>query len=455
MASILIVDDEALLARQIARALGSGEHEIRVAGSCAEAIDLATASPPDVALIDLRLPDGSGLEVLSRLRELDDSLRSILMTAYGSVSDAVEAMRRGAADYIQKPLDLDEVQLLVERNLAGRAKDRELAYHRRKESASRQEIIGSDRRIEEFFVQIERLAEADLSPSQRPAILISGETGTGKGMLARAFHDALSDGPFIGANCTAMPETLIEAELFGHERGSFTDAKAARSGLFEAADGGTIFLDEIGHASLEMQAKLLKVLEDKEIRRIGSTRDRNVDVHVIAATNRDLDAAVDAGEFRRDLLHRLRVLHFEVTPLRARRGDIRPLALHFCDEVAGLYRRKLALGDDAIDALEAYDWPGNVRELRNVIERAALVEQHDLVSRETLSRILDPGSSSPASAHAISLPSEGVDLAEVERDLIEQALSAAEGNQTQAAKLVGLSRDALRYRLEKFSIGND
>ncbi len=452
MASILVVDDEALLARQVARALASADHVVRVAESAAAALALLKESIPDLMLIDLRLPDASGLDLLKSAHGIDDSIQVILMTAYGSVANAVEAMQRGAADYIQKPLDLDELRLLVTRTLAQRSRDRELAYHRGLARASRAEIIGSDPKLLEIFEQIERISVVGLSPSKRPTILITGETGTGKGMFARAIHEILGGGPFIAANCTAMPESLIEAELFGHERGSFTDAKNARSGLFEAAEGGTIFLDEIGHASSEMQAKLLKVLEEKRVRRIGSSRDREVDVHVIAATNRDLDEAVEAGQFRRDLLHRLRVISFEVPPLRERPADIEPLADHFCESVARLYGREIRLSSAARLHLAGYAWPGNVRELRNVIERAVLLERGNEVSAETLERLLDPGSSSSKARDPFLLPVGGIDLAKLERSLITQALQSTGGNQTRAAKLLRLTRDTLRYRLEKFEI---
>lgn len=452
MASILVVEDEALLARQVARALTGAEHLVRIADSVTSALDLIQEAAPDLMLLDLRLPDGSGLALMSKALDVDDSIQTILMTAYGSVADAVEAMRRGAADYIQKPLDLHELQLLVERTLARRSQARELAYHRERGRASRRQIVGEDPRLLEIFEQVERLSVAGLPPSRRPAILISGETGTGKGMIARAIHEQLGGGPFIAANCTAMPESLIEAELFGHERGSFTDAKTARSGLFEAAEGGTIFLDEIGHASPEMQAKLLKVLEDKQVRRIGSTRDREVDVHVIAATNRDLDAAVETGEFRSDLLHRLRVLTFEAPPLRSRLRDIVLLAAHFCDEVARTYRRKIRLSKEAIAQLGDYAWPGNVRELRNVIERSVLLEDRDEVSGATIARLLAPSAAPANDLDPFALPEGGVDLAELERSLIAQALEATQGNQTRAAALLCLTRDTLRYRMEKFGI---
>ncbi len=365
---------------------------------------------------------------------------------------AAARVRRRESDYCREVIDPDRIPLRLKKPYRDASSEGENSLRPRRRDATRARIVGDDPAIAEIFAQIERLAAAGLTPSERPAILIAGETGTGKGMLARAIHEIVSDGPFITANCTAMPSTLIEAELFGHEKGSFTDAKFARGGLFEAADGGTIFLDEIGHASLEMQAKLLTVLEEKQVRRIGSSIDRGVEVHVIAATNRDLDEAVETGDFRRDLLHRLRVLTFEATPLRGRRGDIELLAAHFCAEISALYGRSLSLTGEAIGYLENYDWPGNVRELRNVIQRAALLETSSRIRRATLLRILTPKPSQTSFEGSFVLPPDGVDLAEVERSLIGQALRASGGNQTQAAKLVGLSRDTLRYRIEKFGI---
>jgi len=284
-------------------------------------------------------------------------------------------------------------------------------------------------------------------------VLLTGETGTGKGVIARALHELLGGGPFIEINCTAMPSELVEAELFGHERGTFTDAKTSRAGLFEAAAGGAIFLDEIGHASQELQAKLLKVIEDKRVRRLGSTRDREVDVHVIAATNRDLQSAVETGEFRSDLLHRLGVLSFEVPPLRARIDDIAALAEHFCGSIGQTYGRAVTLSADALGELFRYPWPGNVRELRNVIERALLVNPGLEIGAGVFAALLGGSREEPPpQTDSFALPEAGIDLAQLERDLIRQALERTEGNRTQAAKLLGLSRDTLRYRLEKFQL---
>jgi two-component system response regulator AtoC len=452
MPSILVIEDEAVLRRQIARALERAGHEVHVAELGADGLVAVNDVAPDLVLLDLRLPDCSGLEVLSKIHEIDAEIPVVLMTAHGSVGDAVDAMRRGAVDYLQKPLDLDELQLLVERAVSRGQRDRELAYHRDRARALPDGIVGSDPDVLQIFTQVERLKEADLPPGRRPALLLTGETGTGKGIIARAIHELLGGGPFIEMNCTALPASLVEAELFGHERGTFTDAKTSRTGLFEAGEGGSIFLDEIGHAPLELQAKLLKVLEDKRVRRLGSSVERSVNVHVMAATNRDLDLAVENGEFRNDLLHRLRVLAFEIAPLRARPDDIPLLARHFCREIGQLYGRKIQLDPDAERYLQSYPWPGNVRELRNVIERSILLQPGDTLGPKAFASLQLPPTEATGD-EPFTLPEGGVNLAELEREMIRQALERAGGNRTRAAALLGLTRDTLRYRLDKFDLG--
>lgn len=464
MAGILIIEDEAILAIELRRYLEAAGHEVRVAGRGDEALEAARKDSPDLVLLDLRLPDASGLEVLAQLRAQDSELPVILMTAYGSVRDAVEAMRRGAYDYMQKPLDLDEVSLLIDRVLARQRRDWELRYLRDRSRVLPTGIIGEDTRMLAIFEQVGRLAGAKLAPGERPAILLTGETGTGKGMLAHAVHELLGGGPFVEVNCSAMPAALVEAELFGHERGTFTDAKTSRPGLFEAATGGAVFLDEIGELEPAIQAKFLKVIEEKRARRLGAIRDRALDVQVIAATNRDLQADVDSGRFRADLLHRLRVLTFEIPPLRERPGDIVLLARHFCEQLGIQYRReRCRLAPDAEAALLAYPWPGNVRELHNVLERAVLLGAGELLTASDLPglavsaassgadpALLAAASDAPDPATPVRLPEGGIELESVERELLRQALERADGNRTRAAALLGLSRHTLRYRMEKF-----
>ncbi|MBW2395698.1 MAG: sigma-54-dependent Fis family transcriptional regulator [Deltaproteobacteria bacterium] len=454
MPSIVIIDDEHVLGRQIGRALETSGHEVQLAETGKDGIALVQDTDPDLVLLDLRLPDTSGLDVLEELRKRDPSLPVVLMTAYGSVSDAVEAMRRGAVDYLQKPLDLGELRLLVTRVLDRQRQERELTYLRDRDRVA-EGVVGSDQSLVALFEQIDRLREADLPAGKRPVILLTGETGTGKGVLARAIHERLGGGPFIEANCTAMPESLIEAELFGHERGSFTDAKTARTGLFEAAEGGSLFLDEVGHATLSLQAKLLKVIEEKRVRRLGSSRERSVNVHVIAATNRDLDTAVAEQTFRGDLLHRLRVLTFTIPPLRERPDDIAPLARHFCATIGHTYGREVTIAEEGLDRMQRYAWPGNVRELRNVIERALLLESGSEIAAATLRTLLHARADEPETSETnggFALPEEGVDLAALECNLIQQALERTGGNRTRSAGLLGLTRDTLRYRLEKYEL---
>jgi DNA-binding NtrC family response regulator len=461
MAEILVVEDEPVLGRNLARSLESASHCAQLCGSGEEALVRARGTTPDLVLLDLRLPDGSGLDVLARILEACPGVPVIMMTAYGSVADAVEAMRRGAVDYLQKPLDLEQVRLLVDRVLEKQRRDRELAYLRSRDRAFPKEIVREAPRLVAIFEQVGRLREADLPPSKRPAILLTGESGTGKGVVAREIHELLGGGPFIDVNCTAMPASLVEAELFGHERGTFTDARVARTGLCEAADGGTLFLDEIGMLEPGIQAKFLKAVEEKRVRRIGSIRDREIDVHVIAATNRDLDDAVRKGEFREDLLYRLRVLSFAIPPLRGHAEEIRRLARYFCRDFSLLYggNGEHRLSVEAEGELEGYAWPGNVRELRNVMERAVLLSPQGPIARDPIAEILRPSSPSRdasaggAATGGFALPKEGIRLEELERDLLIQALDLAGGNRTRAARLLGLSRDTLRYRLEKFRIG--
>jgi len=452
MASILLVEDELTLARQLRRALEASGHEVSVVDHGSDVLPALETEPPDLVLLDLRLPDVSGLDVLSDIRRQFSDLPVVLMTAHSSFEDAVEAMRRGASDYLPKPLDIDKLRQLMDRLIADQRRDRELDYHRRRSQTEALGVLSSSPVIHQMFAQLERLAEAGLPPGKRPAILLTGETGTGKGVVARAIHDRLGDGPFIEVNCTAMPASMVEAELLGHEKGSFTDARVARQGLLEAAEGGTLFLDEIGHLQLDLQAKFLKVIEQRRVRRLGSSRERTVDVHVIAATNRDLDEAVEEGAFREDLLHRLRVLSYEIPPLRERPDDIHLLAGHFCEALGQLYGgRKFWLSEAAAAALRSYPWPGNVRELRNVIERAILMTAEDELRVEHLVGLVQR-SDAGETPTGFSLPEGGVRLEELELELLRQALDRAQGNRTRAAALLGLSRHALRYRMEKHGI---
>lgn len=451
---ILIVEDEPVLARNLTRSLERVGHGAVAVDSGEAALAYVQDVRPDLILLDNRLPGAGGLETLKALRTHDPSLLVIMMTAFATLEDAVTAMRMGAADFVRKPIGIAELELAIDRAVQRERLQQELRYHRDKHDArGHGALLGSSEAMEGVRHTLERLRGIQRARGGGPTILITGETGTGKGLLARTLHanGLRSGGPFIEVNCTAIPETLLEAELFGYEKGAFTDAKAAKPGLVEAAEGGTLFLDEIGHVSGAIQAKLLKVMEERTIRRLGSVRDRPTDVWILAATNRDLEQAVRRGEFREDLYHRLRVLEMTMPPLRERRDDIFELAEHFLALHAAQYGVEAPrLSAAARAALGAYRWPGNVRELANVLERAVLLAERGILEPNDLALL--PSQQTTAEFH-VTFPPGGIVWADLERSLIEQALAQAGGNQVRAAKLLGLSRDALRYRMEKYGIG--
>ena len=463
MPTLLIVEDEDVLARNLVRAFAQRGFQVQHAGTLGAAERLTADTLPDVVLLDLRLPDGSGLDWLETLQARAPEVPVVMMTAYGSVNDAVTAMQRGARDYVQKPLDLDEIRLKVERALAHVRDAQEVSYYRRRDAGAAG-LLGESSAVAHLRKLVERIARATGSlGSQPPTVLLLGETGSGKGHLARLLHAAggRASGPFIEVNCTALPETLIEAELFGHEKGAFTDAKAARAGLFETAHGGTLFLDEIGHVSLALQAKFLHVIEARIVRRVGGTQERPVDVHLVAATNRDLEAAVRLGEFREDLYQRLRVAEIRVPPLRERGDDVLLLARVFLDRIARRYGvGPRALTAEAERAMRAYSWPGNVRELANTLERAVLFADGEELGPDDLGLPLDGGApgtvrAGPTGEVHIEIPDTGLSLEAVERALLSGALAKAGGNQSGAARLLGISRDTLRYRLEKYGLSGE
>ena len=461
MATLLVIEDEEVLAKNVRRALQKLDHAVHLAATAADGERLYAELSPDLTLLDLRLPDASGLEVLERLRARHGSANVIMMTAYATVEDAVKAIKLGARDYLQKPLHMEDLRHAVGRALEENQLRQEVQYYRGRESrgSSLDAIVGESPGLRELRVRVRRLCELPAGASA-PTVLLTGETGTGKGLVARVLHynGSRADRPFIEVNCAAIPENLVESELFGYERGAFTDARTARTGLFQAADKGTLFLDEIGCVPLAIQVKILKALEEKTVRPLGGRAERAVDIQVVAATNADLEKMVREGTFREDLYFRLRVAALAVPPLRERGQDLLVLAERFIAELAANYRlppRPLAA--DAREVMLSYPWPGNVRELRNTLDRALLFGEGDAISAAALGL---PGSSraGPARPAAgagglpIDIPDEGLSFDEVERALLESALRKAGGNQSQAARLLGMSRDTLRYRLEKFGI---
>jgi two-component system, NtrC family, response regulator AtoC len=445
-ATVLIVDDEELVRWSLRERLLKDGYTVLESGSVAGATEKQTPAV-DLVLLDQRLPDGDGLTLLRQIKELSPDTLVILMTAFSTVENAVAAMRHGAYHYLNKPFNLDDVSAIVEKALETSRLRREVRLLRGSQSRDYgfDAIIGSSPAMAEAKSLLERIAA-----SPATTVLLTGETGTGKDLAAKAIHynSERAAKPFVNITCSALPEQLLESELFGHERGAFTDARQLKRGLLETADGGTVFLDEIGEMTPGLQAKLLRFLEERTFKRVGGLNDIRVDVRVVAATNRSLEHEVKAGRFRDDLFYRLQVMPVRLPPLRERVGDIRLLVAHYVDRYNREFRKHVRGLQPAAQALlDQYRWPGNVRELRNAIERAMLLADNGLLGVEDFATL------SKASAPAtFRLPPEGVDLETVERQLVIQALQRARGNQTHAGHLLGINRDQIRYRIEKFGL---
>ncbi|MDH3525619.1 MAG: sigma-54 dependent transcriptional regulator [Acidobacteriota bacterium] len=456
MALLLLVEDEKLLRWALAEQLKRAGHSVHGAADLAAAGEHLAAHQPDVLLLDLSLPDGYGLDFYADHRaQLEDTV-VIVMTAVGQVEDAVRAMKLGAFDFLNKPVDQQELIQLIDRSLSRRGQQREVEVARQsRERDLSQELVAEAPAFREVVDIAGQVAHSDVS-----SILILGESGSGKNVLARHIHalSARREKPFLEVSCAAIPDNLLESELLGHEKGAFTDAKATRRGTFELADGGTVVLDEIAELKFELQSKLLHVLEERRMRRVGGTREIFVDVRVIALTNRDLAAMVEDGRFRQDLFYRLNIFPLTLPPLRHRLEDIMPLAMLFLHRLQPRFERPFTgFTREAENRLLSYSWPGNVRELRNVVERAMILEREEMIGPASL--ILTPVGE-PARPPAGAPRENGADAAghgivkleDMERDLVARALRASNNNQTRAAELLGLTRDQLRYRLKKFGI---
>src|SRR3954465_13601851 len=451
--TVLIVDDERTLARAVKAFLAEAGCEAEVADDGERALALVQTLRPDVVFTDVRLPGMSGIDLLRRIRDFDPAIPVIIMTAYGTIEGAVEAVKLGAFDYMKKPVDLEELKLLADRARENAMLRQELSYYRRRAAneVPLTGLLGQSASVLAVMDQVRQVAELD----ETPPVLITGETGTGKGLVARSLHQLSrrAGKPFIDVNCTALPANLMEAELFGHERGAFTDAKESKLGLFEAAEGGFIFLDEVGDLELSLQGKLLRAIEERMVRRVGGIRDRRVDVRIVAATNRDLEQEVAGHQFRGDLYFRLAVILLHLPPLRSRGDDILLLAEHFLQRFSAKYGKDVRRIDDrAKEALLAYPWPGNIRELSHLMERAVLWSRDSTLAVEQLALpAFSPPESEPARA-ADGTGMTGGDLSQWERSMTERAMREAGGNQTKAAQRLGITRDTLRYRLKKFGL---
>ena len=457
MAQVLIVEDEVLLAKSLSRSIAGRGHDCVVANSAEEGLTLLEQTPTDIVLLDLQLPGMSGLEAIKHIRRFDANISVIITTAHATMATAVEAMRSGACDLLRKPLDTEEVMMALDRAINDARLRQTISYYHdvEAEKTDSDRLVCRSPRMQAVQNLIDKLLAIELpSLGDYPPTLILGETGTGKDLVARILHyrGRFSSQPFIEVNCSTLPKGLEEAELFGHEKGSFTGADRSKRGLFEAAEGGTIFLNEIGDLTPEAQVKLLSVIEQKSVRRVGGLRDIAVDVRILAATNRDL---MNTATFREDLYYRLNNVKIELPPLRERKEDILEVARLFLAKFGRKYGTAKKLTPDAESALLAYAWPGNVRELRQLAERVSFLDTSPLVTASDLSLPgPGPGDTPPpiADLWKFEFPDSGVNLEELEKAVIVKALKACDGNVTRAARKLGMGREALRYRINKHEI---
>jgi DNA-binding NtrC family response regulator len=447
---ILLVEDDTMLNWSLQEDLTQQGYKVISAQTGEQALEKIREEIPDLILLDIMLPGIDGIEVLRRMGDLTKEVVVIVLTASDVVQTAVEAMKLGAYDYISKPFDMDGVKITIQNALESTRLRREVALIRmqQREQYGFGNIIGSSPPMQEVYARISKVVEMDVK-----TVLILGETGTGKDLVAKTIHyqGRRQAHSFVEVNCANIPENLLESELFGHEKGAFTDAKDLKRGLFEQAQMGTILLDEIGHMKPDLQGKLLRVIEDRRFRRVGGIKDLDVDVLLIAATNRDLWKAVENGDFREDLYYRIKLVPIYMPPLRERKEDIPLLSKYFIQQANREFKSNVqGISEEAEELLMGYDWPGNVRELKNVIERAVILGDEEQILVKHLPREIAKNAQDVDVG--FKLPEKGISLAWVERALIQQALKRANGNQVQAARLLDISRHALRHRMKKYGL---
>lgn len=452
---ILVVDDEKLIRWSLNQKLSEWNQNVIEAEDGKTAFHKVESENPDLIILDVNLPDTTGLEILKEIKSKYKDIPVVMITAYGSIDEAVRAMRTGAYDFITKPIDYVKLQGILDHAFEAISLKTKLAYYKEKEKKQfdPDKIVHESKSMRQILEMTKTIAG-----SETIIVLLQGESGTGKDILAQAIHylSRRSEGAYLVINCSAIPENLLESELFGYEKGAFTDAKQQKKGLIELAHGGTLFLDEIGTLSLPLQAKLLRFLETQTFKRVGGLRDIEVDIRVIAATNQNLEAESRAGKFRRDLFYRLNVCPIYITPLRERREDILPLAKHFIREYNLKFRKNIKdLHKDAAKVFLSYDWPGNVRELKNTVERAMIFEPGPLVTTSYLPLNLYPDSSLNKPDIGTPIEEGSLSLEKIERKLLIQALQKAKGNKTRAAQILEITRDTLRYKIKKWKIKED
>jgi DNA-binding NtrC family response regulator len=455
---VFLLDDEELIVTVLSKALRSEGYEIFSATDTSDIIGKIKSCNPDLLLMDIRMPERDGIDILKEIKADGLTTPVVMLTADDTAETAVRAMKLGASDYLTKPFNTDEVKIVIRNIIEKESLKEEVDYLRKAYSeVIEREIIGESYIIRELEEKIRKIAQARVSN-----ILVTGESGTGKELIARRIHklmfksDNSWNAPFISVNCAAMPESLLESQLFGYEKGSFTDAKSDKKGLFEMAKGGAILLDEIGDMKLDLQSKLLRVLEERKIRRIGGKGEIDVEATVIATTNCNLSEAVASGEFRKDLFFRLTTFYLHVLPLRKRRDDIPLLANYYLAHFAQKYNKKRIKGfsPQAEDLMTNYAWPGNVRELKNLVERFVVLEDAEVIAPEHMPKWIfgDNLGTGQITGDKISLPDSGISLEEVEKDLIRQALEKSNNNKTMAARLLDISYDTLRYQVKKYGL---